>query len=161
MSLNEKFSEHEWVALRNTPHLVVLAMATAAGSGIFGTIGEMMTAGKAVFEATTHSNELIRALAEKEQAKAAQDAIREEMKSAEPSDVPMWLREQALARCRQTMTILAMKSEEDRVVVADWLRGLGQRVAEASREGGFLGFGGVLVSDPEKALLAELDEALR
>jgi hypothetical protein len=32
--------------------------------------------------------------------------------------------------------------------------------AEASSEGGFLGFGGVRVSDAEKATLAELDAAL-
>jgi hypothetical protein len=161
MPLREKFSEHEWAALRNTPHLVVLATATAGASGIFGTIGEMMTAGKAVFEATQHENELVRALAGKDEAKAAQDAIREEIKAAEPSDVPTWLREHAVAKVRQSMSILAMKSEADRPAMASWLRDLGKRVAEASKEGGFLGFGGTLVSDEEKAFLASLDSALQ
>jgi hypothetical protein len=33
-------------------------------------------------------------------------------------------------------------------------------VAEAASEGGFLGFGGVKVSDTEKATLAEISKAL-
>jgi hypothetical protein len=35
-----------------------------------------------------------------------------------------------------------------------------QKVAEASSEGGFLGFGGVQVSDAEKASLADVARAL-
>jgi len=33
-------------------------------------------------------------------------------------------------------------------------------VAEASKEGGFLGFGGIRVSDAEKATLADINKAL-
>ena len=160
MSTPEKFNPNEWSALRNVPHLVVLATATAGASGIFGTIGEMMTAGKAVFEATTHTNELIRMVAAKDESKAAQDAIREEIKTSEPKDVPVWLRDQALARTRQAISILNFKSPEDRDPFANWLRDLAKRVAEASKEGGFLGFGGERVSAEERAFLAELDTAL-
>ena len=41
-----------------------------------------------------------------------------------------------------------------------WLGAIAERVAEASKEGGFLGFGGVQVSDAEKATLAEIAGAL-
>ena len=160
MPSKEKFTPEEWAALRNVPHLVVLATATAGRSGIFGTIGEMMTAGKAVFEATSHANELIREIAGKDEAKAAQDDVRGEIKTAEPKEIPTWLREQALAKARQSQAILNLKSAEDRTAFAAWLRDLGKRVSEASREGGFLGFGGELVSAEEKAFLAELDNAL-
>ena len=37
----------------------------------------------------------------------------------------------------------------------------GQHVAEASKEGGFLGIGGVAVSEAEKATLTEIASALR
>jgi hypothetical protein len=37
---------------------------------------------------------------------------------------------------------------------------LGKNVAEASSEGGFLGIGGVQVSDAEKATLADISRAL-
>jgi len=42
-----------------------------------------------------------------------------------------------------------------------WLNGIAERVAAASKEGGFLGFGGVAVSDAEKATLAEVSGALK
>ena len=37
---------------------------------------------------------------------------------------------------------------------------IAQAVAEASKEGGFLGFGGVQVSETEKATLAHIKESL-
>lgn len=41
-----------------------------------------------------------------------------------------------------------------------WLRGISQKVPEASKEGSFLGVGGVQVSDAEKATLADISKAL-
>jgi len=40
------------------------------------------------------------------------------------------------------------------------VRGLGERVANAAKEGAFLGFGGERVSDAERRMLAGLDDAL-
>jgi hypothetical protein len=40
------------------------------------------------------------------------------------------------------------------------LRHVAEKVAEASTEGGFLGFGGVRVTDAEKASIAEVAQAL-
>jgi uncharacterized membrane protein YeaQ/YmgE (transglycosylase-associated protein family) len=41
-----------------------------------------------------------------------------------------------------------------------WLSSISQKVAEASSEGGFLGIGGVQVSDAEKATLGDIAKAL-
>jgi hypothetical protein len=41
-----------------------------------------------------------------------------------------------------------------------WLQHISQSVAEASKEGGFLGFGGVRISDAEKATLAQISATL-
>lgn len=41
-----------------------------------------------------------------------------------------------------------------------WLHHIAEGAAEAASEGGFLGFGGVQVSDAEKATLGELSNAL-
>ena len=41
-----------------------------------------------------------------------------------------------------------------------WLAKVANDVAEASNEGGFLGFGGVAVSDAEKATLSEISGVL-
>ena len=43
----------------------------------------------------------------------------------------------------------------------NWLQGISQHTAEAAKEGGFLGFGGVQVSDAEKATLGEISSALK
>lgn len=45
-------------------------------------------------------------------------------------------------------------------VFLDWLKQVVQKAAEAGTEGGFFGFGGVAVSDAEKATLAEISAAL-
>ena len=42
-----------------------------------------------------------------------------------------------------------------------WLASISQSVAEAASEGGFLGFGGVQVSDAEKATLDQVAAALK
>jgi hypothetical protein len=43
----------------------------------------------------------------------------------------------------------------DATAFKTWLRQISQHVAEAAKEGGFLGIGGVTVSEAEKATLAE------
>jgi hypothetical protein len=45
--------------------------------------------------------------------------------------------------------------------VRTWLASISRGVAEASKEGGFLGFGGVQVSDAEKATLDQVATALK
>ena len=49
----------------------------------------------------------------------------------------------------------------DAAAFKNWLRQIGLSVAEAATEGGFLGIGGVAVSDAEKATLAEISSALK
>ena len=52
------------------------------------------------------------------------------------------------------------KAPDEAVAFKDWLKQIAQKTAEASTEGGFLGFGGVQVSEAEKATLAEITSAL-
>ena len=49
----------------------------------------------------------------------------------------------------------------DAAAFKGWLRQISQHVAEASKEGGFLGIGGVRVSEAEKATLNEISSALK
>jgi hypothetical protein len=56
--------------------------------------------------------------------------------------------------------VVDAKAPDDSAAFKDWLRQISQHVAEAAKEGGFLGIGGVLVSDAEKATLAEISSAL-
>jgi hypothetical protein len=62
---------------------------------------------------------------------------------------------------RRTSDLLAKKATpEEATEFKQWLAKVAQATAEASKEGGFLGFGGTLVSDQEKAALAAVNTAL-
>ena len=66
-----------------------------------------------------------------------------------------------LETLRQTSAVLDAKSPDDAAGFKAWLHGISERVANAAREGGFMGFGGVRVSDAEKATLDEVSRALK
>jgi hypothetical protein len=86
----------------------------------------------------------------------ARDGLRERFSGSKPAD----LKARAIEEIRQVSTLLDAKAPEDAVAFKAWLGAIAERVAEASKEGGFLGFGGVQVSDAEKATLAEIAGAL-
>ena len=58
-------------------------------------------------------------------------------------------------KVREVSAILDAKAPGDAAAFKVWLRGISQTVAEASKEGSFLGVGGVQVSDAERATLAD------
>jgi hypothetical protein len=49
---------------------------------------------------------------------------------------------------------------EEATETKQWLTKIAQATAEATKEGGFLGFGGTLVSEEEKAAIANVTSTL-
>lgn len=86
----------------------------------------------------------------------ARDGIREKFTGAKSGDI----KSRSIEALRETTALLDRKAPEQSNAVRTWLHEIGRRVAEASKEGGFLGFGGVKVSDAEKATLDEIARAL-
>lgn len=148
--------------MRDAPNIVALAMSMAGSSGLFGTIGEVFTAGKVVHEATSHASELIRTVASREELEASQDALRKSITESADGvkEAGPWLADQAVMRLQNALSVLRAKSPAEAASYAQWVQDVAQKVAEASKEGGFLGFGGERVSDPERALLARLAAAI-
>jgi hypothetical protein len=70
------------------------------------------------------------------------------------------LKPKAIAALREVASLLDAKAPEDAQAFKSWLEDIARRVAEAAKEGGFLGFGGVQVSEAEKATLTEIAAAL-
>ncbi|MGC2221042.1 MAG: hypothetical protein WA624_01040 [Methylocella sp.] len=68
------------------------------------------------------------------------------------------IKDRALTDLGRTAAILDAKAPADAKAFKAWLAHIAQLVAEAASEGGFLGFGGVKVSDTEKATLAEISK---
>jgi hypothetical protein len=88
--------------------------------------------------------------------KAASEGLKAKFGGGQPADI----KAKALEALRQVTALLAAKAPSDAAAYKAWLAHISQNVAEASKEGGFLGFGGVQVSDAEKATLAEISAAL-
>ena len=160
MATEDLFSTDEWMALREAPHLVAMATALAGSSGMFGTIGEMFTTAKILYEGAASSHELIRLLTSKEEMDGARESVEVTVKAGDPAHVKESLQAAALARVRQAMEALRVRSPEDAVPYRAWLQSIAQRIAESSKEGGFLGFGGERVSAGERDFLAKLQIAV-
>src|SRR3954471_5463689 len=109
---------------------------------------------RALLEAKTSGpNELIKALATdfgtSEGRTAARDGVQARLSGSKPAEI----RDKAIAALREAAAIVDAKAPAEAGAFKDWLKQIAQKTAEASTEGGFLGFGGVQVSEAEKVTL--------
>ena len=63
-------------------------------------------------------------------------------------------------RCKQAVALVAQKSSAEAQDYKQWLLSLAKATAAASKEGGFLGFGGTAVSESETSAVRDLAVAL-
>ena len=109
----------------------------------------------------TDSNELIKAVvdafATSEGRAASRDGLKEQLAGKGPADGKI----ACLEILGTVDSILSAKAPRDSAAFKKWLRQISQNVAEASSEGGFLGIGGVVVSDAEKATVSEISRVLK
>lgn len=162
MANKQNFTPEEWTKLLQSTMLVGIAVSAADPSGLWGTLKEAAAGSSAVVEAKRDagSNELVRAVAsdfETSQGRSdVQSALKVCFADAHPADCV----QRSLANLREVSAILDTKAPADAGAFKAWLRGISEKVAEAAAEGGFLSFGGVQVSDAEKATLADIAKAL-
>lgn len=157
------FSSDEWKTLLESVMAPGLAITAAEPSGLWGLLQESFASGKmlAKTKMDTTSNALIKAVvddfATSEGRTVARDGLKNSLSGKNPAEV--------MNACIEILNkvdgILSTKAPNDAAAFKNWLREIGQSVAEASTEGGFLGIGGVTVSNPEKATLAAISDALK
>lgn len=156
------FTPEEWVKVLESVMLAGMAVSAADPNGLWGMTKEAFASRSALnaSKLDAQSNELIKAVLEEYQStegKAViQEALMKRFASAEPADCL----QRSLASLREVSAILDARAPHDAAAFKDLLIGISQKVAEASLEGGFLGFGGVRVSDAEKATLADIKKSL-
>ena len=162
MATKASFTSQEWHLLLQSPMLAAMAVTAADPSGLFGLVKEGVAASRALAEAKTAAggSELIRAVAADLETAAGRDAARDGLKARFVGAKAADIKPNAITALRETAALLEAKAPEDAAAFKAWLEDIARRVAEASKEGGFLGFGGVQVSDAEKATLAEISGAL-
>lgn len=162
MAKQEAFTTEEWALLRLAPSLVSGGTAAAVPSGLFSSIKEA-TAGAgammAAYESAGPGNELFAALAADRSIPGMPDP--KTLLGDGPREQQMQnFKSAVLDRVRQAVALVAQKAS---VAEADAYRAMvvavAEKAASASKEGGFLGFGGVLVSDKEQAFIGEVRRA--
>jgi hypothetical protein len=156
------FTPEEWTKVLESVAVTGMAVTAAEPSGLWGMLKEALAGGAALAaaKADSNTNELVKAaIADFETSEgraAVQEALKHRFEGAKPADVVP----RALDALRQASAILDAKAPADAPAFKAWLNSIATKVAEASKEGGFLGFGGVHVSEAEKATLAEIAAAL-
>jgi hypothetical protein len=159
MATRTDFSPEQWQALRNAPQLVALATAAAGNSGLFGSISEGMAMASTMAAAVRGDQPLLKEIFGKDEISAAQDQIKGMVKSAtDKASLNTLLQKAATDAVSAALAALAAKgATADADALRAFLKGIGEKIANASTEGGFLGFGGERVSEGERQFLAQLD----
>ena len=161
MAAKTDFTPDEWKLLLESAMMAGIAVTAADPSGLWGTLKESFASVQTLASGKTGSSDLIKALVSdfetSEGRGIARDGLKEKLKGSQPGEI----KTKSIDALRQAAALLDAKAPQDAAAVKAWLRQVSHNVAEASKEGGFLGFGGVQVSDAEKATLTEIDAALR
>jgi hypothetical protein len=154
------FTVDEWNLIRRAPFMAGLLVVAASPSGPLGVVKEMFAVGKTLADVKLHgaSSDVAKALvADLESADARQQGTPTELQGKSPDQV----RSAALEACRQAATVVEKKGQPGETqAFKQWLVSVGQAVADAAKEGGFLGFGGTRVSEQEASALKDLSSAL-
>jgi hypothetical protein len=162
MATKNDFTPQEWNDLRDAPHFVAFAVATAGASGPFGSMKEAFAPAMAIVEATKGGNELLRGICDRAELKAAQQSLRGAITAKDMKSLREELQKLAEEKARSASTILQKKgSPQDADAYRAFLVDIAERTAKAAKEGGFLGFGGEWVSEGERAVLSRISQAVK
>jgi hypothetical protein len=150
--LRSTFTDDEWTRIRLAPLAATYYVMGASASGVVGTTKEVLAAGDAmktlVKDALPSSlvDVAFGSLAGKLEAGTALDE-----RSPRPS---------LMTALQAATAAVKAKSPADAKSFGDTLVALSRKVAEASKEGGFLGIGGTRVSKEEEQAIAEIAAAV-
>ncbi len=155
------FTDEEWTVLRLTPLFVAVGVVAADASGLFSSIREALAGSNEMTEALAANREL--------------ELFSALMAEPHPPDLPdvdalvgrgsnesqmQNFKAAALARVGAAIALLKREASPEEVdAYRRLLSRVAERAANASKEGGFLGFGGVRVSDKERAFIELVNKA--
>ncbi|HKX52038.1 MAG TPA: hypothetical protein VJQ48_16520 [Candidatus Binatia bacterium] len=157
MARKTDFTTEEWKMIVAAAPMVGLAVTCASPNGPWGVLKEMLSMGMAMAEMLQKgsSNPLI--------AELAADLKERQTKPEPPQGIkdPEQAKELALNHIRAVNDIVSRKVKADEAdEFKKWLLAVGERVAEASNEGGIFGIGGERVSEAEKNVLRQIAFAM-
>jgi hypothetical protein len=157
------FAPDEWKLLLESVMMASIAITAAEPHGLWGLLQESFAGGTELAKAKMDpgADALIKAVVADfgtaEGRTIARDGLKEKFTDSKPAEI----KAKCIETLRQVAEVVDAKAPADATAFKTWLRQISQHVAEAAKEGGFLGVGGVAVSDAEKATLAEISNALK
>ena len=167
MGVRESFDDDEWFLLGSLPAMIAAAMSSASPGG---TIREMLAGMRRTVEGRRDhpDSELVGALLEKA---AGWDEAKEKAKDyrarldARLGEAGVTTREslheQVVADCARAAALVDARCAPDEAnAYKSWCVAIARDVANAAKEGGFLGFGGERVSEAERETMARIEGAL-
>jgi hypothetical protein len=169
MSLDKRFTDKEIFLLTNTPFAIGSAMVLAEGSGL-GTVKELFANTKSFVSGAKNypNNEIIVGILPNmenfsETTKEAKELQKGYEKWVKDNHIDSFDKMEAkvLEDSRKVAAILKEKATPQEAMEYDeWAMSIATNVAEAAKEGGFLGIGGERVSENEKAFYDQVAKAL-
>jgi hypothetical protein len=160
--MKEKFSETDWAMVLEAPLLAGLAVTAADPGGLISAFQESSAVASGLKSAATDGGDLTLAAAiaaaygTSEGRKAAAHGARATVKGKRPAEAST----AAIARLGEIQAVVASSTPDQANGFRTFLLDVAQDTAEASTEGGFLGFGGDRVSQAEQDALDALRAAL-
>ena len=152
MSKKQDYTEAEWNAISAAPVAAGLLITLADAGGPAGIAKEAMAVGKAISDsALGNAPEIVKALAESVKSAGGRPTL-----PAVPLGDRAKTKDTLISVIKTAVGALQAKSPAEVDGYKGWLASVAVRVAEASKEGGFLGFGGTQVSKDEQDALRQL-----
>lgn len=160
MADKNTFTTEEWATLRQVPHIVGMAIA-GSGGGVVGAVKEALSAARTMAENAQNASGVIRDICNPEEAKAAEENLRKLVMDNVTTMTPDKLKQMAVDSASKATTILKEKAGSEVEAYGDFVLNVADSVSKAAKEGGFLGFGGELVSAGETAVISSVSAALK
>ena len=163
MATKTDFTNDEWRMLLASPMIAGMAVTIADPSGIIGMLQEGWAGARSMLEPKNDAgaSALAKAIAEDVTTSEGRSLAQDFAKSRITGKSAAELKPQIIAVLEDVGSLIDRKAPAEAASFKAWLKHTAEKVAEASTEGGFMGFGGVAVSDAEKATIDDVARALR
>ena len=162
MTSDARFTPEEWKDLLGGVFMTGVAVTAAQPSGLFGMLREGLASRRALAEASkgASTNELIKSVASALRSPTGRKITNEFFGTLSKGAAQEDLKMLAIQALNQAAAIVDRRAPDDAQVFKEWLLHIATRVAEASKEGSFFGFGGAVIGDNETATLGEIAATL-
>src|SRR5262249_30753193 len=162
MTGKSNLTSDEWKVPLQSLMAAGIAITAAEPSGLWGLLKESFAGGTGMGEGKNEPGKkaLIKAGVDEfgtDERSAERDALKTKFKGSKPAQI----KDKCIEVLREAAAIVDAKAPGDSAAYKRWLQQISQHVAEAANEGGFLGAGGVPISEAEKATLTEISTALK